>query len=181
MINNRFSIILIALCLFSENTWCEQSFYLLGKTGRANIDIDEEFLNFNASAYSSDTSGLNFAVGYKPIKNLGIELGHYSIGSISFFEDNRIEFDGSYLAAVGELYLSDQWYVMGKYGLMDWNADANPHNTSQDEFGEDTSNFSEIGIGWAFHKHWDLVGTCFFFDDNGLSITLPSVGVRFIF
>ncbi len=176
--NNVVRLILFLVLLLSVNAWSvDKGLYVVGQVGRADIKISNEFLEFNSPAFEEDTYSFNAALGYRPVKHLGLELGKYAIGTIEDAGDSRVDFSGLYLALAGSLAISDDWYLMGKIGAMDWDAGINQVNTSQDLSKDDSSTMYSIGFAWAFRRDLDLVANHMFVDADGLEINATSLGI----
>ena len=187
-----FAIILPAAVLaISAPAAAQQSdagWYIGGSYGMTSFDIDTA--GITSPSLDDSDSGFKIFGGFQFTKNWGMEFGYVDFGKaglagsvfgIPFTSDVGVT--AFTFAGTGTLPLSENFALLGKVGLANWDAKVNVSTGigagSDSESGTDM--FYGIGARYSFNKNLSVQVEFEQFETDADSASMTSVGLRYKF
>jgi len=166
----------------------EAGWYIGGSYGMTSFDIDTAGIT-NPSLDDSD-SGFKIFGGFQFTKHWGAEVGYVDFGKagisgsvlgIPFTSDVGVT--ALTFAGTGTLPLSENFALLGKVGLANWDAEV---SVSALGLGGSTSDsgtdmFFGVGLRYSFNKNLSVQLEFEQYETDADSVNMTSVGLRYKF
>ena len=163
----------------------DAGWYIGGSYGMSTFDLDTTGIT-NPSVDDGD-SGFKIFGGFQFTKHWGAEVGYVDFGKAGIRGSViGIPFTGDLgitaftLAGTGTLPLGENFALLGKVGLAQWNADVSVSGAgSTSDSGSDM--FYGIGARYSFNKNLSVQAEYEVLDMDVDSVTMMSIGLRYKF
>jgi len=179
-----------ALLAISAPASAQQSdagWYIGGSYGMTNIDVDTGGTGFSVDG---DDSGFKIFGGFQFTRNWGMEFGYVDFGKAGIGGSILgIPFTGDVgvtaftFAGTGTLPLSENFALLGKVGLANWDAKVNVSTGfgvgSDSDSGTDI--FYGVGLRYSFNKNIGVQVEFEQYETDADSVNMTSVGLRYKF
>ena len=152
-------------------------FYLAAGLGDADVDEDTGGLSVD----DSDT-GFHATLGFNLLPWLAVEGGVVDFGEFDASApglSGEAEVDGFTLGVMSDYEFGPHWFVQGRLGLFEWDAEASAvagANAIQvDDDGADA--YYGVGVRWDFEEHWGASADWTRYQADDLDVDYLSVSV----
>jgi OmpA-OmpF porin, OOP family len=117
--------------------------YVFGDLGQSTLNASDSESGWKLS---KDDTTVGIGAGYSINKNFAVELGYRDYGSVTFFDDVKLEGTAIQASAIGKLPVSDVVDVYGRLGLARVTYEA----SGGGESGSDTKTKALFGVGASY-------------------------------